>query len=208
MGTRLKNVIPSIINPNQTGFIKGRFIGENIRFILDLIDYCDTNDIPGFLMLLDFEKAFDRLEWDFIYKCLSFFKFNSGFISWIRTFYSNSSACVINNGFSSQSFAISRGVRQGCPLSPYIFTICAEVLSILINHSQLIKGINIFEIEARIIQYADDTCIFLDGSVESLNATIDILHKFEIASGLKVNYEKSNIFPLGPFSRNKPNFLK
>ena len=58
---------------NQTGFIKGRFIGENIRFVLDCIDYCKDHDISGFLLLVDFEKAFDRLEWDFIYSCLNFF---------------------------------------------------------------------------------------------------------------------------------------
>ena len=62
---RLKKVIPSLINDNQTGFLKGRFIGENIRFTLDCIDYCKKFNIPGLLLLVDFEKAFDRLDWTF-----------------------------------------------------------------------------------------------------------------------------------------------
>ena len=121
LATKLKTIIHLIIDSNQTGFIKNRFIGENIRFIIDLIDHCNDRNITGLLLLVDFEKAFDRLEWNFILHCLNFFNFNDSFIRWVRTLYSNSTACVCNNGYSSAFFTISRGVRQGCPLSPYIF---------------------------------------------------------------------------------------
>ena len=104
LATRIKNVIPTIINDNQTGFLKDRFIGENVRYILDSIDYCNDNDIPGFLLLVDFEKAFDRLEWGFIHKCLQFFNFNNDFHQWISTLYSNATSCVCNNGYSSGFF--------------------------------------------------------------------------------------------------------
>lgn len=207
LASRIKNVISFIINDNQTGFIKNRFIGENVRYILDSIDYCKDNNVPGFLLLVDFEKAFDRLEWGFIYRCLHFFNFNRSFIQWISTLYSNATSCVCNNGFSSTFFKVSRGVRQGCPISPYLFILCAEVLALRINLSPDIKGLSIAKNETRIIQYADDTCIFLDGSHSSVKAVVDIFEELHTSSGLRVNFEKSNIFPLGPLLNSKPNFL-
>ena len=146
--------------------------------------------------------------WSGTLKCLSFFRFNTSFINWVRTLYSNSTACVCNNGYSSPYFNITRGVRQGCPLSPYIFIICSEILTIKINNSLDVRGLTILDNEFRISLYADDTCIFLDGSYSSLRATVKILHIFEFSSGLKVNYDKSNLFPLGPLSSKKPRFLR
>ena len=77
---------------NQTGYIKGRFIGENIRCILDTIDYCKSTFTKGMLLLIDFEKAFDTLNWNFIFHCLHMFGFKDNFCTWVRTLYSNSSA--------------------------------------------------------------------------------------------------------------------
>ena len=73
IAARLKAVIPKLIGRNQTGFIKGRYIGENIRYVLDLINYTSQEQIPGFLFLIDFEKAFDKVEWPFLQHTLSFF---------------------------------------------------------------------------------------------------------------------------------------
>lgn len=207
LASRLKSVISYVVNDNQTGFVKGRFIGENIRYILDSIDYCKDNDVRGFILLIDFEKAFDKLEWGFIYSCLRYFNFKDSFIQWISTLYSNATACVCNNGFSSSFFNISRGVRQGCPISPYLFTICVELLALCIHSSPEISGLSIMGHETRIIQYADDTCLFLDGSYSSLKAVEKIFRSFQISSGLTVNFEKSHVFPLGPFTHSKPKFL-
>ena len=101
IASRLKSVLNILINDNQTGFMKGSYIGENIRLVLDLIQYTTDNDLPGFLFLLDFEKAFDTISWNFINRSLSFFNFGCDFKRWINTFYSNVSACVMNNGHSS-----------------------------------------------------------------------------------------------------------
>ena len=77
-----------------------------------------TYDIPGLLLFIDFEKAFDSLEWNFMFKCLEVFGFGPSLTRWIETFYSNITSCIINNGTLSASFEINRGVRQGDPLSP------------------------------------------------------------------------------------------
>ena len=129
LANRIKVVLPSIVGFNQTGFMKGRFIGENIRFTLDLIEYCKESAKPGLIFLVDFEKAFDRLEWSFVFKSLQKFKFGNCFIQWVKTLYRNGNSCVCNNGYSSGNFMLNRGVRQGCPLSPYLFILCVEVLA-------------------------------------------------------------------------------
>ena len=83
----MKSVIPNLINNDQTGFIKGRFIGENIRLLESVICFAKENNIPGLILFLDFEKAFDTLEWTFIRKTLEHFGFGKGIISWINLFF-------------------------------------------------------------------------------------------------------------------------
>ena len=91
------------------------------RSILDIIDYSESLKLPGILLFIDFEKAFDSIEWDFLYQLQEAFNFGPTLMRWIKTFYNNLSSCVINNGLFSKPFNLKRGVRQGDPLSPYLF---------------------------------------------------------------------------------------
>ena len=119
IASRLRKVIPRIINHDQTDFLKNRFIGENIRLLDSIINYTDTEQIPGLLLFVDFEKAFDSVEWSFIEKTLKYCNFGPSLIAWIKLFYTDISSCIQNNGWASEFFTLGRGVRQGCPLSPY-----------------------------------------------------------------------------------------
>ena len=101
LATRIQLVLSKIISPNQTGFLKNRFIGENVRFVLDLIDYYSNSNKTGLMFLVDFEKAFDSIEREFIYTSLQFFGFGDSFISWVKTICSNNTGRIINNGHSS-----------------------------------------------------------------------------------------------------------
>ena len=200
LANRLKKVLPFLIDFDQTGFLKNRYIGENIRLLKDVIRYCHIKSFKGLVVLADFEKAFDNIEWNFLNACLKAFGFKRDFIAWFKVMYKDISSCVINNGYSSSNFSLQKGVRQGCPLSPYLFLIGVEILGIMIRQSEKIKGIEIDGAELRVSQYADDTIIYLSADEGNLRNTFEILQSFRKISGMKVNIEKSNIACLGPWN--------
>ena len=109
--------MPSVINSAQTRFQNNRFIGENIMLLNSILSYTDNEKIPGLLLFIDFEKAFDTLEWSFIEKTLKYYNFGDSLILWIKLFYTGISNSIQNNDWSSDFFKLSRGVRQGCPLT-------------------------------------------------------------------------------------------
>ena len=149
------------------------------------------------LLLVDFEKAFDSVSWKFMYNCLKFFNFGPDFIRWIHIMNDDTKLCVIQNGIFSQFFGIGCGCRQGDPTSPYIFNICVEIMAILFRHNANIKGISIGNHEYCILQYADDTVLFLDGSEKSLKSSLDLLFQFAKYSGLTPNFEKTSVIWIG-----------
>ncbi len=158
---RLKKVLPSTIDSDQTGFLEGRYIGENIRTIADLIEYTSLKDMPGILLLIDFEKAFDTVKWSYIIKCLKYFNFGDSFIHWVKVLYNKIESTVIKNGYTSDHFRLFRGIRQGYPISPYLFIIVVEVLAISIRANKNIRGIQDESTELKISQLADDTTLVL-----------------------------------------------
>ena len=197
VANRLKLVLPKLIDNDQTGFLKGRFIGENIRLIDSVINFTAAKNIPGLLVFLDFEKAFDTIEWPFIHKTFHHFNFGSSILRWIKLFYHDIESCILNNGWSSNLFKLERGVRQGCPLSPYLFILCAEVLADAIRKHNNIKGIFVDGQEIKISLYADDTTLILDGSRASFQNSLQILEFFRAISGLRLNYKKTEALWIG-----------
>ena len=197
VANRLKQVLPKLIDNDQTGFLKGRFIGENIRLIDSVINFTAAKNIPGLLVFLDFEKAFDTVEWPFIQKTFQHFNFGPSIISWIKLFYHDIETCILNNGWSSNFFKLERGVRQGCPLSPYLFILCAEVLADAIRNDNNIKGITVDGQEIKISLYADDTTLILDGSRASFQNSLQVLELFSLISGLRLNYKKTEVLWIG-----------
>lgn len=131
-----------IISNAQSDFIKGRCIGGNARFVYDLMSYTEIHKIPGLLVLIDFEKAFDSISWSFIHTQFSFW-IGEYIIQGITILNTNIHACIFTNFliFLSEQFHIQRGCRQEDPVVPYIFIIRTEILSILIKDNNDIKGI-------------------------------------------------------------------
>ena len=203
LASRLQDVIGSLINEDQTGCLAGRFIGENLRTIIDTFDFTTLNNIPGLMVMLDFEKAFDSVSWKYLFEILERFNFGENFIHWIKTLYSKPLICVTNNGFSTSFFPISRGIRQGCPISALLFLLVAETMAIHIRQNNDIKGIEITpKCTVKLMQYADDTTLFLKDQ-RSLACLFEFLLHFGKCSGLNINKEKTVIITLGPLACDK-----
>ena len=200
LAEKLQKVIGDIIDRDQIGYIKGRFIGESIRTIFDIKNITEKLDLGGYIALIDFEKAFDSIEWAFLLKCLKAFNFGESFISWIKILYTDIKSCVSNNGYHSETFNLSRSVRQGCPISALLFIIVAEILAINIRSNKNIRGLNFIrkdiKEEYKIVQLADDTTLFL-ADIKSVSQSVALFHKFETVSGLTINLEKTEVIPLG-----------
>ena len=141
---RLELILPNLIHNNQNGFITERSILDGVRTI-------------------DFEKAFDSLNHSFLLKVLEKFNFGTYFLQWIKTFYSNVSSCVLNNGFITDLFQVRCGVRQGDPLSPLLFILALEVVACRIREDNEIRGILVNEQEVKLTLFADDmtTCFLM-----------------------------------------------
>jgi hypothetical protein len=206
LANRVQRVIKSIVNSSQDAYIKGRYIGTNIRLIEDIIDFYDDANIGGMLMMIDFQKAFDSLEWNFLYHVLEIFNFGESFINWIKTLYNNPTTCIKNNGHLSQNIDIQRGIRQGCPVSALLFIIATEIMAIDIRQSNGLTGIQIpgNGLSVRILQYADDGVLFLNNEIE-LKKAITLINRFGQLAGTELNLSKCEGLWLGSFKDRQSN---
>ena len=190
---RLQKVIPTLISSDQVGYIKGRSLAENIKLIEDIFYYVQNHSDKGLAFLTDFRKAFDCLSWDFLFECLRKFRFKIYFCRWVNTLYTNVKSSVNVNGWLTKQINITRGVRQGCPLSALLFILAAEVLTIKIRNDLEITGITLFDsVEIKILQFADDATFFVKDTT-SLKKAIKQIEHFGLFSGLELNKSKSSI---------------
>lgn len=184
---RLANVLENIIQPDQTCSVPNRSIITNGLLLRDLVQIAEEKNIPAALISLDQLKAFDRVNWDFLFQTMSAFNFHPTFISWIKLLYTDIFSCVRVNGHLTETFSLTRGVRQGCPLSPLLYVIVAEVFAISIRQNSNIQGIPIPpRATNKISQYADDTTLTVvgDKSIDEVFSTVTL---FEQASGARIN---------------------
>lgn len=138
LALRLEMVLPSVIANDQTGFIRGRFFSHNMRCFLNIIQHSSLYNTEALVISRDAEKAFDRLEWPYLFHTLGKFDQGEGFIRWIQILYTSPLSAEIN-GLRSSHFKIERGTRQGCPLSPLLFTLAMEPLASAIRQDVNLK---------------------------------------------------------------------
>ena len=159
----------------------------SFRTIFEIIEHLNDENKPCLIFFADFENAFDNIDHNYIYKVLNYFNFGDSFINWIKLFYKDAQSCVINNGHMSDFFKIKRGVRQGCPLSPYLFILTIEILYKSVQKDNGIKGVNIFEREIKNTAFADDATFMMDGSKNTFKNLMHKIDNFGHISGLKLN---------------------
>ena len=193
---RLEKVLPYVVHHDQNAFVKGRTIFDAVRTISDIMDYTEMKGYEGIMSAIDFEKAFDSLSLEFLFKSLELFGFGVSFISWIKTFYKNITSSVANNGFFIPYFNVKRGVRQGDPLSPSLFIIVLELLAISSRNNRQIRGIKVNGNKIKLVTFADEMTTFVCDKPSHITL-ISVINLFGTYSGLKINHEKTEVLLLG-----------
>ena len=190
LGQRLKTVLPSLINKDQNGFVPGGNIFYSAHTVRDILFYCKKENIDLILLALDYTKAFDSVNFEFIEKTFETFNFGDNFRKWINIIYRDGKSCISNNGHISECFKIERSTRQGDPISPLVFILGLEILFVTLRSDKNIKGIKIEKNELKLTAYADDASYFMKdkNSAENLMNKIELFSK---TSGLEVNRSKS-----------------
>lgn len=194
LARRLETVLPDIISSDQTGFMKNRHSFSNIRKLLNILLAPAPTDKSEVVVSLDAEKAYDRVEWEYLFDVLERFCIGPKFISWIKLLYTSPKASVNTNGTRSQYFTLSRSTRQGCPLSPLLFTVAIEPLSIALKSASYNQGISRGGSKHILSLYADDLLLFVSDPLTTIPLIIELLNRFGTFSGYKLNYSKSECF--------------
>ncbi|KAF1331450.1 putative Pollike protein, partial [Globisporangium splendens] len=192
---RLQQVILDLIHPDQKGFVKGRSIHHHVRFLADLQDLVTSRDEEAYALFLDFEKAFDRVNWDYMFRLLERMGCGSEFVQWVRLLYTEPQAhLVINQNIQPVLFP-TRGVKQGDPLSALLFLLTIEPLgNLLRSHEEF--GVCLTEDHTSTsVFFADDTTL-LGGSIASVQAQLELVEEYCNGSGAKLNLGKSNLMAL------------
>ena len=173
-----------------------RFIGESGHLIDDVLKVYDMQKLSGYLLTVDFEKAFDSLNHNFLIAVLKKYDFGNDFIDWILILFNSQESCVINRGHSTKYFPLECGARQGDPILAYLFVRALEIFFLLIKTNNDIQGIEIFNHEFLYTAYADDTTFFVK-DLNSVKVILSSLDQFYTFSGLRPNLNKCEIAGIG-----------
>ena len=199
---RLSVVAQKIIRPSQTAFIPGRHILEGVVILHETIHEMHKKKKNGVILKLDFEKAYDKVKWPFLQQVLRMKGFSTTWCAWINQVITKGSVAIKVNDDVGHYFQTRKGVRQGDPLSPILFNIVVDMLAILIERAkenQQFKGVvpHLIDDGLSILQYADDTILFMEHNLEQAKNLKLLLCAFEQLSGLKINFHKSELFCFG-----------
>ncbi|KAF1327222.1 putative Pollike protein, partial [Globisporangium splendens] len=192
---RLQSVVCSLIHTDQKAFVKGRSIHHHVRFLADLQDLITNLDDEAYAMFLDFEKAFDRVNWDYMFRVLEKMGCGSAFIQWVRLLYTRPQAHLLINQNIQPALHPTRGVKQGDPLSALLFLLAIEPLgNMLRSHEEYGVCLNA-DHTATSMFFADDTTL-LGGSIPSVQAQLELVDVYCKGSGAKLNLSKSMLMAL------------
>lgn len=196
---RLQPILPGIIFPNQSAFIKGRQLLENCLLASEIVSGDHRNKGPKSLIIkVDIAKAFDSAKWDFVLSCLEALNLPLEFIRWINECFSSAAFSVGINGSLHGFFRGTRGLSQGDPISPYLFGLAMNVLSHMLNKAAR-DGLIGYHPRCKDsllthLYFADNLLIFSDGFPTSVQGILQVLSDFQYISGLAISPQKSCFF--------------
>ena len=202
LATRLKEVLPLMISKSQSAFLPGRLLAENVLLATDLVNEYNSQSLsPRGMLKVDLRKAFDNVRWDFILVSLRALAIPECYIALIQECLSTASFSVLVNGVSGGFFKSTKGIRQGDPLSPYLFVLAMECLSRLLLSRYEAGTIGYHprteELKISHLMFADDVMVFFDGKSNSLHGIAECLDDFASWSGLRMNNNKTELFISG-----------
>ncbi|KAJ9560947.1 hypothetical protein OSB04_006107 [Centaurea solstitialis] len=202
LAERLKRVLGKLISGEQSAFLKGRSILDGVLIVNETIDFLKRSKKKSLIFKVDFEKAYDTVEWSFLFQAMESMGFGSKWISWVEGCLKSARISVLVNGSPTNEFPMERGLRQGDPIAPFLFLIVAEGLHIMVEEALdkgLFKGVKVGSKEVQVshLQFADDAVFLGDWNAENLENLIKILHCFHKVSGLKMNLSKSKLVGVG-----------
>jgi hypothetical protein len=195
---RFEDCMSRIISSSQNAFIKGRNIMDGVLCLHEILHDTRVRKKDGIVLKLDFEKAYDKINWDFLFEVLKQRGFSETWCRWLRTVVCGGTLSVKVNGNMGSYFKSGKGVRQGDPLSPLLFNLAADSLAKMVQIAQrngLVRGLAPEYIPngIAILQYADDTILCLDDDEDTAQNMKLLLYIYEKMSGLKINFEKSEV---------------
>ncbi|XP_074313724.1 uncharacterized protein LOC141648916 [Silene latifolia] len=200
LANRLKRFLGCLVSENQSAFTPGRLISDNILIVFEMFHYMkNARSKEGHMALkLDMAKAYDRVEWVFLEKVLLTMGFDGSWVGNVMRCVRTVSYDVLINGSPSATFVPTRGLRQGDPLSPYLFILCAEVLSSMIRRKVeegVLHGIRVAPLSPVVshLFFADDSIIFVKANETQARIVMELLSQYEIASGQLVSKEKTTV---------------
>ena len=198
LSMRLKEVLADTIAETQGSFVAGRQILDVVLVANEIVEEYRNKGKPGVVFKIDFEKAYDYVEWGFLDFVLQKKGFGELWRKWIRGCLSTVSFSVFINGRPRGKFPGSRGLRQGDPLSPFLFTLIVDVLGRMIDKAKVCNELHGFtvwrdKVDITHLQFADDTLFFMEPTLNSFLNFLKILEAFRSMSGLKVNLTKSTL---------------
>ena len=197
--SRLKILLYQVISPSQSAFLPGRLLAENVLLATEIVHGYNWRSIePRGMLKVDLRKAFDSVRWDFIISALRALLVPEKFINWIHQCISTPTFSISVNGASGGFFKSSKGLRQGDPLSPYLFVLAMEVFSCLLKSTFDAGFVHYHpktsELQISHLMFADDVMVFFDGGSSSLHGISEALDDFASWSGLTVNKDKTHLY--------------
>eukprot|EP00253_Pinus_taeda_P030826 PITA_30826 len=195
----LKPLLPSIISPEQTGFVEGRQILNGLVVAQEMIHSLNQQKRKGMMIKLDLSKAYDRLNWKYLCAVLEAYGFAKRWIEWIFSMISTPFFSILVNGNPTKPFNASRGIRQGDPLSPFLFILAVDGLGRIIKREtrrNKLRGLKLWGNNLTIThqQFVDDIMLFGEVSLREVKIIKEVLETFSEASGMEINKEKSCTF--------------